>query len=58
MTDGHLYSKYTMHELLDELDECYLGPEKALAQGEVLIKQEKLYRDLDVKPLLARQKQQ
>ena len=29
---------------------------KAPAQGEVLIKQEQLYRDLDVKPSLARQK--
>lgn len=59
MTDGHLYSKYTMHELLDELDviECYLEPGKAPAQGEVLIKQEQLYRDLGVKPLLARPKQ-
>ena len=58
MTDGHLYSKYTMHELLDELDviECYLEPGKAPAQGEVLIKQEQLYRNLGVKPLLARQK--
>ena len=58
MIDGHLYSKYTMHELLDELDviECYLEPGKAPAQGEVLMKQEQLYRDLGVKPLLARQK--
>ena len=58
MIDGHLYSKYTMHELLDELDviECYLEPGKAPAQGEVLIKQEQLYRDLGVNPLLARQK--
>ena len=58
MIDGHLYSKYTMHELLDELDviECYLEPGKAPAQGEVLMKQEQLYRDLGVNPLLARQK--
>ena len=56
MTDGHLYSKYTMHELLDEFDviECYLEPGKAPAQGEVLMKQEQLYRDLGVNPLLAR----
>lgn len=58
MIDGHLYSKYTMHELLDELDviECYLEPGKAPAQGKVLMKQEQLYRDLGVNPLLARQK--
>ena len=59
MTDGHLYSKYTMHELLDELDviECYLEPGKAPVQGEILTKQEQLYRDLGVNPLLARPKQ-
>ena len=55
MIDGQLYSKYTMHELLDELDviECYLEPGKTPYQGEVLMKQEQLYRDLGVKPLLA-----
>ena len=54
MEDGHLYSRYTMHELLDELDviECYLEPGKAPLQGEVLMKQEQLYLDLGVKPLL------
>ena len=55
MEEGHLYSKYTMHELLDELDviECFLEPGKAPIQGEVLKKQEQLYRDLGVTPLLA-----
>lgn len=55
MIDGQLYSKYTMHELLDELDviECYLELGKTLPQGEVVMKQEQLYRDLGVKPLLA-----
>ena len=55
MIDGQLYSKYTMHELLDELDviECYLEPGKAPAQGKVLMKQEQLYRDFGVRPLLA-----
>lgn len=59
MEDCHLYSRYTMHELLDELDviECYLEPGKAPVQGEVLTKQEQLYRDLGVNPLLARPKQ-
>ena len=54
MIDGQLYSKYTMHELLDELDviECYLELGKTLPQGEVLMKQEQLYRDFGVKYLL------
>jgi transposase len=60
MEEEHLYSKYTMHELLDELDviECFLEPGKAPIQGEVLMKQEQLYRDLGVKPLLAHPEQQ
>ena len=60
MEDAHLYSKYTMHELLDELDviECFLEPGKAPIQGEVLMKQEQIYRDLGVKPLLAHPEQQ
>ena len=55
MEDARLFPKYTMHELLDELDviECFTEPGKALAVGEVLAKQEKLYRELGVKPLLA-----
>lgn len=55
MEEKHLYSKYTLHELLDELDviECFLEPGKAPIPGEVLAKQEQLYRDLDVDPLLA-----
>ena len=55
MEDAGLFSKYTMHELLDELDviECFTEPGKAPVQGEVLKKQEQIYRDLDVTPLLA-----
>jgi len=55
MTDAGLFSQYTMHELLDELDviECFTEPGKKLIQGEVLTKQEQLYRDLGVKPLLS-----
>ena len=47
--------RYTMHELLDELDviECFQAPGKAPIQGEVLKKQEQIYRDLGVTPLLA-----
>ena len=43
------------YELLDELDviECFMEPGKAPIQGEVLKKQEQIYRDLDVTPLLA-----
>lgn len=55
MEDAGLFSKYTMHELLDELDviECFQEPGKAPIQGEVLKKQEQIYRDLGVAPLLA-----
>ena len=53
--DAGLFSKYTMHELLDELDdiECFTEPGKAPVQGEVLKKQEQIYRDLGVTPLPA-----
>lgn len=55
MEDAGLFSKYTMHELMDELDviECFQEPGKAPIQGEVLKKQEQIYRDLGVVPLLA-----
>ena len=47
MEDAGLFSKYMMHELLDELDviECFTQPGKAPVQGEVLKKQEQKYRD-------------
>ena len=50
-----LFATYTMHELLDDLDviECFMEPGKAPIQGEVLKKQEQIYRDLEVTPLLA-----
>ena len=55
MEEAGLFSRYTMHELLDELDviECFTEPGKSPIQGEVLKKQEQLYRDLGVTPLLA-----
>ena len=55
MEDAGLFSRYTMHELLDELDviECFQEPGKSPIQGEVLKKQEQIYRDLGVEPLLA-----
>ena len=55
MEDTGLFSRYRMHELLDELDviECFTEPGKAPIQGEVLKKQEQIYRDLGVEPLLA-----
>lgn len=51
-----MFSKYTMQQLLDELDviECYVEPGKAPIQGEVLTKQEEIYRKLEVTPLLAK----
>ena len=50
-----MLSRYTIHELLDELDviECFQDPEKSPIQSEVLKKQEQIYRDLGVMPLLA-----
>lgn len=56
MAENGLYADYTMHELLDELDviECFTEPGKAPFPGEVLKKQEEIYRALDVKPLLAK----
>ncbi len=55
MDEKGLFGKYTMHELLDELDviECFTEPGKAPIQGEVLKKQEQLYLDMGVTPLLA-----
>ena len=55
MEEKGLFATYTLHELLDELDviECFMKPGKAPIQGEVLKKQEQIYRDLDVTPLLA-----
>ena len=55
MEEKGLFATYTLHELLDELDviECFMEPGKAPIQGEVLKKQEQMYRDLDVTPLLA-----
>ncbi|MBR3562144.1 MAG: transposase, partial [Oscillospiraceae bacterium] len=55
MDEKGLFTTYTMHELLDELDviECFMEPGKAPLQGEVLKKQEQIYRDMEVAPLLA-----
>jgi len=55
MEEKGLFATYTLHELLDELDviECFMEPGKAPIHGEVLKKQEQIYRDLDVTPLLA-----
>ncbi len=55
MEEAGLFSRYTMHELLDELDviECFTEPGKVPIQGEVLKKQEQIYIDLGVTPLLA-----
>ena len=55
MEEARLFSRYTMQELLDGLDviECFQEPGKAPIQGEVLKKQEQIYRDLGVEPLPA-----
>ncbi len=56
MQEKGLFANYTMRQLLDELDviECYEAPGNALTVGEVLKKQEQLYSDLDVTPLMAK----
>ncbi len=50
-----LFKNRIAHELLDELDviACFQEPGKAPIQGEALKKQEQIYRDLGVGPLLA-----
>ena len=55
MEEKGLFATYTLHELLDELDviECFMEPGKAPIQGEILKKQEQIYQDLGVAPLLA-----
>lgn len=55
MEKSGLLQKYTMREMLDELDviECFLAPGKAPVYGEVLTKQEEIYRQLEVTPLQA-----
>ena len=55
MGEKGLFATYTLHELLDELDviECFMEPGRSPIQGEVLKKQEQIYRDLEVTPLLA-----
>lgn len=55
MKENGLFAQYSLHELLDELDviECFMEPGKTPIQGEVLKKQEDLFRKLGVKPLLA-----
>ncbi len=50
-----LCNLYPYMNLLDELDviECFMEPGEAPIQGEVLMKQEQIYQDLEVTPLLA-----
>ena len=52
MSDQCLYKKYTMQELLDELDviECFEQPGNNIRIGEMTKKQEELYHKLGVKP--------
>ena len=55
MEISHLFGDYTMNELLDELDviECFKEPGKSTVIGEVLKKQEDIYKALGVTPLRA-----
>lgn len=51
MKKSDLYKKYTLHQLLDELDviECFEDANHSLRIGELLNKQAKIYEDLGVK---------
>ena len=55
MEEQNLFKIYTMLEVFDELDviEAFQEPGLSLHVGEVLQKQEDLYRALGVQPLLA-----
>ena len=52
MHDGNLFKKYTMHELLDEMDiiECFAYPGYELRVGEVTKKQIELYEAMGITP--------
>ncbi|MDP2644326.1 MAG: IS1634 family transposase [Desulfobacterales bacterium] len=52
MQDGNLSKKYTMHELLDEIDviECFEHPGHELRVGEVTKKQIELYEAMGIAP--------
>ena len=52
MQEQSLYKDFTLHEVLDKLDviECFEYPGKDLVIGEVLDKQQKLYRSLGFEP--------
>jgi len=52
MQENNLFKKYTLHEVLDELDlvECFEAPGRRLQIGEITKKQEELYAQLAVAP--------
>jgi transposase len=52
MKEQLLYKDFTLHEVLDKLDviECFEYPGKDFVVGEVLEKQQKLYRSLGFEP--------
>lgn len=56
MEENNLFKTYTMSELLDELDviECFVQPNKEPILGEVTKKQEQIFIDLGIKPLVGK----
>lgn len=50
MREAKLYNDYTLHQLLDKLDviECFENPCHSLKIGEILTKQEDIYKALDI----------
>ena len=54
MEEEGLFATYTLQEVLDEPDviECFTEPGRSPIQGEVLKKQERIYRKMEVMPWL------
>ena len=52
MQQEGLFKKYTMHELLDELDtiEKYARPDKGSFLSEITSSQKELYAAMDIEP--------
>jgi hypothetical protein len=52
MQDGNLFKKYTMHELLDEMDiiECFEYPGYDLRVREATKKQSEIYEAMGIAP--------
>ena len=52
MKKAELYKNYSMQQLLDKLDviECFEDEGKSMRIGEMLLKQDEIYKELGVEP--------